>query len=239
MSFLIRKILVFLTIIPLTAVSSWSQELKFGFVEDQQILTKLPEVKEIQRILDKETDLWEKRFQERQKLLKVYYDSVATVSTALEKSRQEISKAPAEGKPLSAGTIPQDSAKNTPADSVKNKAMTAASKSDKKEDAVKEATDTLDLHKQIARLENELERSKKEVVALYHQIYGKDGLLNRRNAELSQSVLEKINRVIAETGEKQNVSMIFDSSILFYIDKNLNLTDEVMQALGIEKEGAR
>jgi Skp family chaperone for outer membrane proteins len=239
MSFLIRKILVFLTIIPLTAVSSWSQELKFGFVEDQQILTKLPEVKEIQRILDKETDLWEKRFQERQKLLKVYYDSVATVSTALEKSRQEISKAPAEGKPLSAGTIPQDSAKNTPADSVKNKAMTAASKSVKKEDAVKEATDTLDLHKQIARLENELERSKKEVVALYHQIYGKDGLLNRRNAELSQSVLEKINRVIAETGEKQNVSMIFDSSILFYIDKNLNLTDEVMQALGIEKEGAR
>ncbi len=141
MSFLIRKILVFLIIVQLTAISSWSQELKFGFVEDQQILAKLPEVKEVQRILDKETELWEKRFQERQKLLKVYYDSVTTVSTALEKSRQEISKVPAEGKPLSAGAIPQDSTKSVPADSVKNKATTAASKSDKNTKTEKKAAE--------------------------------------------------------------------------------------------------
>ena len=87
-----RKSIVFLSFIFLTTGSGRSQDLKFGFVEDQRILAQLPAVEEVQKVLDQETALWEKRFKERQQFLKACIDSFNVVKAELEKARQDTAK---------------------------------------------------------------------------------------------------------------------------------------------------
>ena len=73
---------------------AWAQQL--GFVEDQLILEKLPAVKEVQRILDQETAIWENTFKDRQGMVKVYLDSVQAVVSLLTEAREALIKAEGE-----------------------------------------------------------------------------------------------------------------------------------------------
>lgn len=89
------------------------------------------------------------------------------------------------------------------------------------------------------RLEEVLESRKKDLLAYYHQIYGKDGVLNRRNAELTQSILEKLHSTISDISQNLQLAVMLDASALLYIDQDYNYTDQVMEALNIETQRAR
>lgn len=231
-----NKSLVFLIFILLISVSARAQELKLGFVDDRTILEKLPARAEVQKILDQETALWEQRFTDRRQLLRVCLDSVKALQTDLEKARK--------GQTTAAET---ETKSNSPAPTANPSAQTDSSGSPAKADDSKTAADqaaqaspdTLELLAKLDRLERKLENSKKEIVALYHRIYGKNGILNRRNAELSQSILEKISRSVSDVSQTAGVSFVFDSSVLLYIDQDYNYTEQVMEALNIEQPGTR
>lgn len=227
-----RKFIVFYTIVIISPV--WAQQLKFGFVEDQLILEKLPAVREVQRILDQETAIWEKEFKDRQGLLKVYLDSVQAAVSLLTEAREALKKAEQETteeeKP---SPVEQDSSSVT--DSAASQTGINKPKTPGKP-AKASGVDTVLLRQNQERLEARLEREKKEIVSLYREIYGKDGVLERRNAELSQSVFEKIHQAVTETGGREGADMVFDSSILLYVDQDLNLTEQVMEALGIGEQ---
>ena len=228
------KIIVFLLIAFLAVSGVNAQDIKPGFVNDATILAKLPERKDVQKILDKESAIWDQRFTDRRKIIKVYLDSVSTAETALKAARTRLESDTAK-------VAESDSAQVPAADSAGAKTDSAGPAKEAKAAGKlpPELDDTLQLHREFERLEKTLEKEKKEFVAYYHKIYGKDGILNRRNAELSQSILEKVNRSIVETSQTLGVSMVFDASILLYIDQNFNFTDQVMQALNIEQERAR
>jgi Skp family chaperone for outer membrane proteins len=228
--------IVFLTVMFFMAVSVRAQELKLGFVNDRAILEKLPAKQEVQKILDQETVFWEQRFTDRRQLLKACLDSVKAVQTDLEKARADSAKAvEPEKQPSSPDSAANPSAQT---DSSASPAKTGDSETAAAQDSSAPA-DTLELLATLVRLEVKLEKAKKEIVALYHRIYGENGALERRNAELSQSILEKISRSIAEVSQEDEVSFIFDSSVLLYIDQDYNYTEQVMEALNIEQQRAR
>ena len=227
-----RKFIVFYIIVIISP--GWAQQLKFGFVDDQLILEELPAVKEVQRVLDQETAIWEKKFRNRQGLIKVYLDSVQGVVSLLAEAREALKKAEEETteeeKP---SPVEQDSSSVT--DSAASQTGINKPKTPGKPAEASEV-DTVLLRQNQERLEGSLERAKKEIVSLYREIYGKDGVLERRNAELSQSVYEKIHQAVTETGGREGVDMVFDSSILLYVDQDLNLTEQVLEALGIGEQ---
>ena len=213
----------------------WAQQ--FGFVEDQLILEKLPAVKEVQRILDQETAIWEKEFKDRQGMVKVYLDSVQAAVSLLTKAREALKKAEEETteeeKPSpveqDSSSVPDSAASQTGINEPKTPGKPAEAS----------VVDTVLLQQNQERLEQALERAKKEIVALYREIYGKNGVLERRNTELSQSVFEKIHRAVTETSEGEGADIVFDSSIILYVDQDLNLTEQVMETLGIGEQNLR
>jgi len=214
---------------------AWAQQL--GFVEDQLILEKLPAVKEVQRILDQETAIWENTFKDRQGMVKVYLDSVQAVVSLLTEAREALIKAEGETtEEEKLSPVEQDSS------SVPDSAASQTGINEPKtpgKPAEASGVDTVLLQQNQERLEEALERAKKEIVALYREIYGKNGVLERRNSELSQSVFEKIHRAVTETSEREGADIVFDSSILLYVDQDLNLTEQVMETLGIGEQNLR
>ncbi|MEA1997294.1 MAG: OmpH family outer membrane protein [Gemmatimonadota bacterium] len=261
-----REFIVFLALTLLSTVSAGAQNLKFGFVEDDRILDRMPAVKEVQKVLDQETELWDKRFQERQQLIKVYLDSLSAATTALEQARQDSAQGPAtkakeqeaaapetvrpQAPPLTGtpDTVSADSlavAVDSVSTGQKEGADAAAAAATKpaavqeEESAAEEPPDTLALLQDISRLDSRLERAKKEAVAFYHRIYGEGGILARRNEELSQSVFERVNRAIAETGAINDIQVVFDASVLLFVDQDFNLTEQILEKLGLGQEQQR
>jgi len=173
-----------------------AQTTRFGFVEDKRILRDLPAVKEVQKILDRESSIWEKQFADRQTELKVVLDSVTVVETQLLQEQK----------------------------TVRSAADTTA------------RVDTTALRSALNRLSRKAEQAKKETVGFYRRIYGDSGLLKQRNSELSQSVLERVNRAIDDKGKQLGYTAIFDSSVLLYVDQEYNITEQVMEALNIQTD---
>lgn len=64
-------------------------------------------------------------------------------------------------------------------------------------------------------------------------VFGENGLAAKRNKELTQPIVEKINAVIAKLAEEQGYSVIFDAAQgnIVYAKKALDLTDTVMEQL--------
>jgi outer membrane protein len=67
-------------------------------------------------------------------------------------------------------------------------------------------------------------------------VFGDNGQAAKRNKELTQPIVEKINAVIAKIAEAEGYTVIFDAAQgnIVYAKKALDLTDRVMQEL--EKE---
>ncbi len=201
------------------------------------ILEKLPAVREVQRILDKETAIWEQSFKDRQSSLKVCLDSVTAAESALASTREalkevgeqtpveETAAAPEE---QDSSSVPLDSAALLP--EVKEPETPAEQAGD---------ADTLLLRQDLLRLERKLERKKKETVAFYREIYGENGILERRNAELSQSILERIHNKVIDICGREGTDMVFDASILLFVDQKLNLTEQVLESLGVGEQQTR
>jgi len=76
-------------------------------------------------------------------------------------------------------------------------------------------------------------RTKKDALDYFtRQIYGPSGTAERKQAELLQPILEKINQAIQAVAEEENYDVIFTlNSGLGYIKPTMEVTDKVLAKL--------
>jgi Skp family chaperone for outer membrane proteins len=69
-------------------------------------------------------------------------------------------------------------------------------------------------------------------------IFGPDGTAERRNAELTQPVLDKINSIIARIAQQEEYTYVFDAVAgnIAYADTKYDLTETVVEELNKEVE---
>ena len=79
----------------------------------------------------------------------------------------------------------------------------------------------------------ELDRKMAEYQQFMDETFGDDGLAAKRNKELTQPIVEKINKILEDLGKEQGYSIIFDvaNANIVYADKALDLTDVVLTKL--------
>lgn len=79
----------------------------------------------------------------------------------------------------------------------------------------------------------ELDRKMAEYEQFMDETFGDDGLAARRNKELTQPIVEKINRILEDMGKEQGYTIVFDvaNANIVYADKALDLTDVVLAKL--------
>jgi len=72
-------------------------------------------------------------------------------------------------------------------------------------------------------------------------IFGENGEAARRNKELTEPIVEKINGVIEKVAEELGFTMVFDSSqgVIVYADKEIDITDQIIARLETELETAQ
>jgi outer membrane protein len=65
------------------------------------------------------------------------------------------------------------------------------------------------------------------------ETFGDEGLAAKRNKELTQPIVEKINKILEDLGKEQGYTIIFDvaNANIVYADKTLDLTDVVLAKL--------
>jgi outer membrane protein len=82
--------------------------------------------------------------------------------------------------------------------------------------------------------EEYLESQELEFQGLTNDVFGPGGRAEKRNAELTKPILEKINQVLEKLATEENFIMIFDSvnGNIAYAKENLDLTDQVLEELG-------
>jgi outer membrane protein len=82
--------------------------------------------------------------------------------------------------------------------------------------------------------ELELKRRMDEYERFMQETFGDEGLAAKRNQELTQPIVDKINQVLEELAKEQGYLMIFDvaNADIVYADKSLDLTEVVLQRLG-------
>jgi outer membrane protein len=81
--------------------------------------------------------------------------------------------------------------------------------------------------------EENLESKKLEYQRLTNDIFGPGGRAEKRNAELTKPILDKINQVLEKIATEENFIMIFDSvnGNIAYAKEDLDLTDRVLEEL--------
>lgn len=79
----------------------------------------------------------------------------------------------------------------------------------------------------------EFEQAAREYQQYIDEIFGENGEAARRNKELTQPIVEKINAVIAQIAEDEGYTMVFDSAQgnIVYAIKTIDLTDAVIAKL--------
>ena len=82
------------------------------------------------------------------------------------------------------------------------------------------------------------EQKLKEYQEYMNTIFGEGGEAERRNKELTQPIVEKINGVIAKIAEEEGYTMIFDAANadIVYAKKALDLTEKVLEQLAQQME---
>ncbi|MGB8656576.1 MAG: OmpH family outer membrane protein [Candidatus Zixiibacteriota bacterium] len=81
--------------------------------------------------------------------------------------------------------------------------------------------------------EQNLESKKTDYQRLTNEVFGPGGRAERRNAELTKPILDKINQVLEKIATEENYAIIFDSvnGNIAYAKKNLDITDQVLEEL--------
>jgi outer membrane protein len=64
-------------------------------------------------------------------------------------------------------------------------------------------------------------------------VFGEEGRAAKRNKELTQPIVDKINRILETMAEAEGYTMVFDiaNANIVYADKTLDLTDRVLVEL--------
>jgi outer membrane protein len=79
----------------------------------------------------------------------------------------------------------------------------------------------------------ELDQKIQEYQKFMKETFGDDGLAAKRNKELTQPIVDKINKILEKIGQAEGFSIIFDAANanIVYADKSLDLTDRVLEEL--------
>lgn len=79
----------------------------------------------------------------------------------------------------------------------------------------------------------EMQRKMDEYKRFMEETFGDNGLAAKRNKELTQPIVDKINRIIEAIAIEQKYSMVFDvaNANIVYADKKLDLTEVVLTRL--------
>jgi outer membrane protein len=77
------------------------------------------------------------------------------------------------------------------------------------------------------------DQKRQEYQKYMNETFGDDGLAARRNKELTEPIVEKINAVIAKVAEEMGYTLVLDSSqgTLVYAAPDMDLTDIVIERL--------
>ena len=69
-------------------------------------------------------------------------------------------------------------------------------------------------------------------------IFGETGEAARRNQELTEPIVEKINGIIEKVAEEEGFTLVLDSSqgVIVYADKEIDITDMIIERLGAQME---
>jgi outer membrane protein len=72
-------------------------------------------------------------------------------------------------------------------------------------------------------------------------IFGENGEAARRNKELTEPIVEKINGVIEKVAEEEGFTLVLDSSqgVIVYADKEIDITDMIIARLDTEMEATQ
>ena len=83
-----------------------------------------------------------------------------------------------------------------------------------------------------------LEQKFKEYQQYMNDVFGDEGEAARRNRELTQPIVEKINGVIAKLAEEEGYTIVFDAAQgnIVYAKKEMDLTDMVLERLQQQME---
>jgi outer membrane protein len=79
----------------------------------------------------------------------------------------------------------------------------------------------------------ELDKKLEDYQRFMADTFGEDGLAARRNKELTQPIVDKINTILQKLGEEEGYTIIFDiaNANIVYAKKALDLTDRVLEEL--------
>lgn len=79
----------------------------------------------------------------------------------------------------------------------------------------------------------EMQRKMDEYKRFMEETFGDAGLAAKRNKELTQPIVDKINRIIETLAIEENYTMVFDvaNANIVYADKKFDLTDLVLTRL--------
>ncbi len=71
-----------------------------------------------------------------------------------------------------------------------------------------------------------------------HDIFGETGEAARRNKELTEPIVEKINGIIEKVAEEEGFTLVLDSSqgVIVYADKEIDVTDMIIARLEAQME---
>ena len=79
----------------------------------------------------------------------------------------------------------------------------------------------------------DLDKKMQDYQRFMSETFSDDGLAARRNKELTQPIVDKINRILENFGQAEGYTIIFDiaNANIVYAQKALDLTDRVLQEL--------
>ncbi len=81
----------------------------------------------------------------------------------------------------------------------------------------------------------------KEYQKFMQETFGETGIAAKRNKELTEPIVEKINVVIGKVAEEEGFTLVLDSSqgVIVYADKEIDITDKIIEALKTQMESAQ
>jgi len=93
----------------------------------------------------------------------------------------------------------------------------------------------------LAEKRNVYNQKLSEYQTFMQEVFGEEGLAARKNRELTQPILEKINGVVGQIAQEEGLTIVFDSSqnTIVYALPEIDLTDKVIERLGTQMETAR
>ncbi|HXS08804.1 MAG TPA: OmpH family outer membrane protein [Candidatus Krumholzibacteria bacterium] len=79
----------------------------------------------------------------------------------------------------------------------------------------------------------EFQRKMDEYKKFMEETFGDTGLAAKRNKELTQPIVDKINKLVEKIAKEKGLTMVFDvaNANIVYADKSLDLTEVVLASL--------